>query len=162
MSDAIKRKPGWWYPWIFVGAFAVVITVNGVMFYFARSTFSGIATSSPFEKGLQYNKYIAEEAKQQELGWQAETKLLPAGDKAVMLKVWFKDKAGAPLSGLTVDASFIRPVTQGHDQKVKMKPEGGGLYIANFAMPFKGLWEVVLVASDASNKFDYAERVEIK
>ena len=35
------RRPGWWYPYIFVGAFGVVLLVNAALAYFATSSFTG-------------------------------------------------------------------------------------------------------------------------
>ncbi|MCW8952841.1 MAG: FixH family protein, partial [Rhodospirillales bacterium] len=55
---ANNRKPGWWYPWIFVGGMTIVVIVNGIMIYFALSTFTGLETRNHYEKGLAYNTNI--------------------------------------------------------------------------------------------------------
>ncbi|MGE5500712.1 MAG: FixH family protein, partial [Ignavibacteriales bacterium] len=43
---AAERRPGWWYPYIFVAAFVVVVGVNAAMAYFASSTFTGLETDN--------------------------------------------------------------------------------------------------------------------
>ena len=46
-----KRQDGWWYPYIFVGAFVVIITVNGIMAFFAVDTWTGLEILDSKQKG---------------------------------------------------------------------------------------------------------------
>ena len=55
------RPRGWWYPWIFVGAMAVVVVVNGILAWLAVGTWTGIETEDHYRKGLAYNENLAAE-----------------------------------------------------------------------------------------------------
>ena len=68
-SANVRRRPGWWYPYIYVGAFGVVVAVNMVFMASAIRTFSGISTDQAYEKGLKYNQQIAAARSQEQLGW---------------------------------------------------------------------------------------------
>lgn len=68
-QTASGRKDGWWYPYIFVAGFAVVVTANLIMMYFATSSFTGLETKSAYERGNAYNAQIAAQEAQDRLGW---------------------------------------------------------------------------------------------
>jgi nitrogen fixation protein FixH len=54
---------------VFLGFFATIFLVNGIMIYDALSTFGGIETADAYRKGLAYNARIAEGAAQAQRGW---------------------------------------------------------------------------------------------
>lgn len=152
MSAAMARKPGWWYPWIFVGAFAVVFAVNITMVTFATSTFSGLAVERAFDKGNAYNAEIAAERAQDALGWTAAFGIAesrPEADDArtVVWRFVVTDKIGRPVDGLAVSATVERPTVTGHDMAITLHPTGPGTYAAETLLPFKGQWEIRLTAT---------------
>lgn len=67
MSASTPRKSDKWIPWYFVLVFLVVVCVNGFFVYTAVTTHTGLVTKSPYEKGLSYNKKIAEARRQENL-----------------------------------------------------------------------------------------------
>lgn len=149
---AQKRRDGWWYPWIFVAGFAIVLCVNATMIYFATSTFNGLETADPYEKGVAYNKEIAAADAQASLGWSGDfavTGVRPAASgegrqAAVRFKI--QDKDAAPVDGLRVIAELRRPTQAGMDQKVELLASAPGEYAAVAAVPLPGLWDVRVVA----------------
>lgn len=148
----MARKPGWWYPWIFVGGFAVVFAVNMTMVKFATSTFSGLAVERAFEKGNAYNAEIAAEQAQAQLGWTAAfgiAESTPEDDDVRLVRWRFtvSDKTGRPVDGLAVAARIERPTVTGHDVDMSLRPTGPGTYEATTRLPFKGQWEVRLTAT---------------
>lgn len=148
----MARKPGWWYPWIFVGAFAVVFAVNMTMVKFATSTFSGLAVERAFDKGNAYNAEIAAEQAQAALGWTADLAIaeaVPESDDVRMVRwrLTVADRDGRPVDGLAVSARVERPTVTGHDIAITLYPTGPGAYEAQTRLPFKGQWEVRLVAN---------------
>lgn len=148
----MARKPGWWYPWIFVGAFAVVFAVNITMVTFATSTFSGLAVERAFDKGNAYNAEIAAERAQEALGWSADFGIAESREEAddartVVWRLVVADKSGRPVDGLAVSAAVERPAVTGHDIAIVLHPTGPGTYAAETLLPFKGLWVVRLTAS---------------
>ena len=51
-------------PWYFVIAFIIVFAVNGVFVYTAINTNRGVVTENAYEKGLDFNRIVAEVRKQ--------------------------------------------------------------------------------------------------
>ncbi|MFW5680782.1 MAG: FixH family protein, partial [Pseudomonadota bacterium] len=58
-----------WIPWAFVAFFGVVFLVNGVMVYFAVTTFAGVERRDAFKRAQSYNEVLAEARAQAALGW---------------------------------------------------------------------------------------------
>lgn len=163
---AQARKPGWWYPYIFVAAFMVVVAVNGVLIYTATTTFSGLETKNHYEKGLAYNKDIELARRQEELGWQVEAKVDPLGSgqgtqRQVSVEASFKNKEGQPLDGLAVRALFIRPVQDGHDVSVPLSAKGKGIYTTETQLDFHGVWDLRVVAIGEKDSYQLAQRIQI-
>lgn len=162
-----KRPRGWWYPWIFVGGFLVVFGVNLTMIKFATSTFSGLAVERAFDKGNAYNSEIAAERAQAALGWTArfaivETVAEDENARTVRWRFTLADADGAPVDGLAVKAEVDRPTVTGHDIEMVLDPVGPGAYEAETLLPFKGQWEVRVIASRAGEtKFRLRQRVEV-
>jgi nitrogen fixation protein FixH len=146
------RPRGWWYPWLFVAAFAVVIAVNGVMIKLALDSFSGLDTEHPYERGLGYNDTLAAARAQEEMGWQVAFDAVPAGAAApeghpVTLEARFLDRDGNALTGLEVRALLQRPAVKGHDVELPLAERGGGRYVAHTDLPLPGQWDLRIVAT---------------
>lgn len=151
-----------WVPMLFVGAFLIVIGVNGTLIYFAQDTFSGLETASPYERGLDYNKTLAAEAALERLGWQSQTQISAEGDGTRSLQVRFTDRDGRPLDGLTVVAYLVRPSNEGFDTTIIPRPLGEGRYAASFVLPAAGQWELRLVAHSGDTSWQHSERLFVK
>lgn len=151
MTVQKQRKPGWWYPYIFVAGFGVIIAVNGTMAYFASSTFTGLKTERSYDDGLKFNKTLAAAEAQRALGWSVVTDVapkadLPNGGKLANVYLEYKDKAGQPLNDLTVKVTFLRPVQAGLEQTVTLAPVGEGKYRGEIELPLKGQWQIAVQA----------------
>lgn len=163
--SARQRRPGWWYPHLFVAGFAVVIAVNAALVYFATSTFAGLETDGAYEKGLRYNQALAGDHAQRELGWTAAAEIAPAGTptqdggRAATLTVSVRDRAGSALDGLDVRVALTRPTTAGYDQEVRLEGRGEGRYAATVVLPKPGQWDVQVVAAGPAGTFQLTKRV---
>ncbi|MGE5545414.1 MAG: FixH family protein [Solirubrobacterales bacterium] len=151
---AQARKPGWWYPYIFVGAFVVVVAVNGALAYFATSTFTGLETEGAYDKGLAYNKNLALARAQADLGWTVDTNVDPVsgGFARADVSIRYRDRDGKPVEGMEVKAHLVRPTAKGYDHDVTLPARGDGTYGAVFDLPLKGVWvmDVTALGSDVS------------
>ena len=95
MSAAMHDpKRSRWIPWVFVGGMTLVVMVNLVLVYFAVSTFTRVTVPRSYERGRGYDTVLAEAARQDALGWQAEVAL--AGGA---LRVAATDREGRPVHG---------------------------------------------------------------
>lgn len=159
-----RRPSGWWYPWLFVGAFLIVIAVNGVMIVLAVDSFAGLDTAHPYERGLDYNQTLAAARAQEEMGWQVSVEAVPGGGAAagshpVALEVRFLDRDGRALTGLAVQALLVRPTVEGHDVEVALAERGGGRYVAKTELPLPGQWDLRIVARGEGTSWQSSRRI---
>jgi len=144
MTAPRPRPPGWWYPRLFVGGFAVVLVVNATMVWFAATTFPGLATEDAYRKGVAYNDALAAAHRQEALGWQVDLAFEagPPGSVAAT----YRDRDGRPVDGLGVTARLIRPMGRGLDRDLPLAALGPGLYGAPVVLAARGQWDVELLA----------------
>lgn len=166
----VKQRPdGWWYPWIFVGMFMVVLSVNAAMLYFSTSTFNGLETRHAYEEGNSYNALIAAEEKQKTLGWSvqlgaesAQTSADAAnGPRLVRLSLTIKDKTGAPIEGMEAQLQIRRPTQDGYDQSVTLDPVSPGFYARTIELAMPGQWEVRLMARHGQDSYRLRDRIDV-
>ncbi len=158
------RPPGWWYPWIFVAAMGVVVAVNGVLVYFALSTWTGLETKDYYVRGLQYNQALAASRDQDARGWQARLSFDAVGEPAGgerqgTLSVVFTDRDGAPLEDLSVTAMLVRPTHEGHDATVTLEHQGDGLYAGVVRVALAGQWDARILAHRGDGTFQTRQRL---
>lgn len=162
---AAIRQRGWWYPYIFVGCFVLIVGVNGLMAFFATSTFTGLETESAYQKGLAYNQNLASAKAQEEMGWTVETKAAPvanANGAQVDIAISYRDRDGKPVEGMDVTVRMIRPTAKGHDHDVTLKPLGNGTYGGVFTLPLNGVWDMDILARGEGVSYEHAQRFVLK
>lgn len=161
-----KRQDGWWYPWIFVGAFGVIFIVNGIMAYFAVNTWTGLETKDYFNQGKSYNNVLDQRAQQSALGWTAafEYENVPVANdtRAGVFRLNFTDKSGQPVNGLYIDALAKRPTHEGYDTPMIFTFRGNGRYAATATLPLPGLWEVRYTATRGDELFKMRQRIQVR
>ena len=91
---------------ILLGAFIAVAAVNGLMIWYAESSWTGLVSDSAYEQGLGFDRMLAESRAEAALGWQGAI-AYDAG--AGRLIVTLANQAGAPLTGLELSAQWLRP-----------------------------------------------------
>lgn len=163
MTMAKTRQRGWWYPYIFVGAFVVVIGVNATLAYFATSTFTGLSETDAYEKGRLYNRALEAARIQSELGWNVDTRTKPSSGAVAGfdIEVVYQDRDGRPVDGLEVTAQVVRPTASGLDHKITLAPLGGGRYGGHYDLPVNGVWDLELLALGAGVSYQHAKRIVI-
>jgi nitrogen fixation protein FixH len=146
------RLTGWHVLAGVVAFFAVVITVDASFAVLAVRTFPGQVSVTPYEDGLVYNRHIAQLEAQARLGWRAA-----AGAEPGQVVVIFRDRAGRPLSGLTLAARLERPATETGRIALAFTEAGPGRYLAP-AGRIAGTWDLTAEAHGASGGVFVAER----
>ena len=89
-----SRFSGWHMTAILAGFFAVVIAVNVTMATFAARTFGGTVVENSYVASQQYNRWLADARRQDQLGWTIEPKL--DGNRRVVVS---NNVAGAHIAG---------------------------------------------------------------
>ena len=160
--SGIARFLPHWVPMTFIAGFLVVIAVNGTLIFYAQDTFSGLDTASPYERGLDYNKTLAAEAAQERLGWHYQAAITGESGNERILRVQMADQEGRPLKDLTLEAYLVRPANEGLDVTVAPQPAGDGTYVASFALPALGQWELRVVAHRDEVSWQHSQRLFVK
>lgn len=164
-----QRPSGWWYPWIFVAGFGVVFVVNGLLTYFATTTFNGLETSGAYEKGLAYNDEIAAAEAQAALGWTAsftaEGGPAPAPGvslRPTQLALTMSDRDGRPVTGLSVTVTIRRPTVATMDVTVTLPATDAGTYGGTVVLPQAGQWEVRVIARRGDDVYRLRDRIFVR
>lgn len=129
-----------------IAFFGVMFLANGLLVYYAVSTFSGGDRPDPYRSGLNYNETLAEDERQAALGWDAR-----AGydGKAQRLTLQFTDSAEAPVSGLSITGTLARPAENWEDRPIAFREWSEGVYVSDMALE-PGNW--VLSVESAESK----------
>lgn len=136
-----------------VAFFLVVIGVDTVFMVMAYRTFSGQVASNPYEAGLAFNRTLAQRQREAALGWTAQVVVPEPGVVAVRLR----DKAGAPLSRLSVTGVLERPATETGRQTLAFAPAGDGWYRARADLA--GAWDLRGTARDGQDLLEIETRL---
>lgn len=125
---------------IFIAFFAVVMTVNMIMFRAATSTFTGIETESAYRVGLAYNAELEAARKQAALGWHVDAKV--DGDHIALT---VRDRDGQIIPGLEGDVLLAWPADRRFDRKGVISTRDGGVYDVTLDKPpMPGQWDVIV------------------
>ena len=142
----VRRFTGWHFLISIVGFFAVVISANMIMAYFAIDTFPGLETEDAYRKGRDYNDILAAAQRQEALGWQESISLEKTGSgtgAAHHLKLVL---AGAEdESGLKVQLLLKRPATDADDQLLALVETTAGTFEAVTSELMQGRWKASLL-----------------
>lgn len=154
MNDtAFDAQRSRWIPWVFVGCMLLVVVVNGIMAYYAVSTFTGVTVPRSYERGRGYDQVLAEAARQDALGWQADVAL-----GAGALSVTATDREGRPIPGRIVGV-LQRPL-EGVELPLAFAPRGAGRWSAEVQPPQRGQWEARLTLfGPGETPFDIRRRI---
>lgn len=133
--------------------FSLVIGVDTIFMVKAYSTFSGEVASNPYEAGLAFNRTLALRQREAALGWTAQAAIPRPGVVALRLK----DRAGRPLSALSLTGTLERPATEIGRQVLDFRPTGDGWYQANARLD--GAWDLRATARGARDQFEIETRL---
>lgn len=157
MSDtslsARRGLTGWHVLATVVGFFAIVVAVDVTFAVSAYRTFPGEVSRTPYEDGVAYNKKLAQLAAQSKLGWTPVATV--ASDGAVAIEV--RDKAGLPVTGLSVAGRLERPATETGRIVLNFKEAEPGVYRARPGR-LAGVWDLTVDLTDAQRRLFEAER----
>jgi len=141
--------------------FGVIFGVNGVLAYYAISTFRGEVADHPYEAGLAFNSEIAAARAQEARQWRVEI-ALPRGSDGKRVEVSARDAQGRPITGLKLTATFKAPVDASRDRLVEMSEQQPGVY-ATRSPAAGGHWDLEIAARrDGETLFQSKSRILIE
>ena len=127
------------FPWILAGTMGIVIAVNVVLVVTALRSFPGAAAGNGFALSNAYNQVLADEAKQEALGWS----VLAGLDDAQRPMLTLTDRDGRALDGTDMEASAARPIGPPQTTPLAMHAVNDGRYRSDIALA-RGQWDVTV------------------
>ena len=152
---------GRWIPWLFVGFFVVVATVNGVMIWYALSSWTGLAANQAYDNGLTYNQNLAAASRQAALGWRP-TLSVQVGAQGGEVELELADAQGRPVTDAAVVVAFERPTFEGADFTVELRPVAPGHYRGSFDAPLPGAWNLHATLRRGDDLFVHEQRIVLR
>jgi len=152
MTLSIPRMP--LAPALFVAGFAIVIAVNGIMMWFAIDSFSGLYSDNARERGVHYNRIVAEQRARDALGW----RVVPVW-KDGRLQVTLLQETGAPLEGAHLVAELVRPAEKRAPVPVVWSDKGNGKFSGEVSLPERGNWDLDIVVDAQGHRFAETRRM---
>jgi nitrogen fixation protein FixH len=141
-----------------IAFFGLVMVVNFAMMRAAISTFGGVDTKSSYEAGRMFESEVAKAEAQAARDWRVDAHLAPAGDKQE-LTVDLGDAKGAPVTGVSVQATLAHPVDERNDVTFALLETSPGVYRGQAAVS-GGVWELnLLVVHGTQQLFRSKNRV---
>jgi nitrogen fixation protein FixH len=140
------RLTGWKFLAILLGVFGVVASANGIMIYYAISTFPGVIDDHAYEHGISYGRDIASAQAQDKLGWKVDGKVTRLLGGKAEFAITIRDDAGAVVTGLQVAAILEFQPDRRRDLNLQLSEVGPGQYKAE-ALASAGAWMLDVAAS---------------
>lgn len=145
-----------------VGFFAIIFAVNGWLVQAATSTFGGLETPSSYKAGLMFESEVARAERQQALHWHVDGKLTRDRKGEAVLDISVRDAQGAPVTGLSADATLAHPADARLDQIIHLVKSGAGAFHGE-ARSRSGQWELIVdFYRDQSRVFRSRSRVSVR
>lgn len=143
--------------------FGTIFLANGIMVYYALSTFDGVETDNAYRKGRAYNHVLEAAAAQAALGWTVTIAQVPtytATNVVLNVAVTFSDNSGEALNLSTVSIDFWRPTMQGMDVAATLTSQGDGIYEGQLVLANAGNWIArINTMTPEGQPFVYEERL---
>ena len=143
-----QRFTGYHATAILVAFFAIVIAVNVTMARLATSTFGGALAENGYVASQDYNRWIAESAAQDRLGWDVAARV--DGNRLIL------DTKGVSHAVATVVAQH--PLGRVDDRAIPMTMTGPGRFRSTAAMP-DGRWKLRITLRQGSSEAVYTREV---
>jgi nitrogen fixation protein FixH len=145
-------------PYLFVLFTLGYIFIDLAFIYFSKQSYSGIVTDNAYQKGLDYNRVLELNEKQQQLGWQVDLDI-KKGIKGEEFKVILLDKGGKTISDAFVSLKIINPVRDQDDIEIRLKEQSKGIYEGIIENYIKGQREVKLSINKGNDRFFLRNRL---
>ncbi|WP_300574599.1 FixH family protein [Phenylobacterium sp.] len=149
--DAFRIR-GWHVLAAMCAFFGVIIAVNAVFITAALRTYPGEVSITPYEDGLAFNRQLAQQARQAELGWRAAARA-----EAASVVVEIADAQGRPVEGLSVQGRLQRPATEAGALDLILTEAAPGRYQAPLDA-ILGAWDLTIQAKAPQGQDFRAER----
>lgn len=163
MADiAISKPKRSKIPLFFFAFFGVVLLANGIMIYFAMSSWTGLETKNHYIKGVHYNDALKGAAEQAKRGWASKVSLVDLSGLSGRVVVHLEKPDGAPVVGAEFEVRLLRPTHTGYDQTVTLVETKPGTYEAAVEFPLAGQWDIRQIVKHKDGSYLATERIMVQ
>ncbi len=131
--------------------FGVIFAANGALVWFAYASWNGVETQSSYKDGSYFPREQRNAQAQAQRDWHVEAEVVRSGGGAD-IDVTLRDRAGHPLSGLTVTARMERPSHDREDESIVLSEGEVGKYRGRFDRLERGNWHLMLDADRGDDR----------
>ncbi len=117
-----------------IAFFAVIVTANFTMAWFASSSWTGLVAKNGYVASQDFNKKLAAAREQNGRGWKSSFSFANNVVKFELL-----DGNNKPVGLDTITVKLLRPVSQDRDDKLVLINDGNGVYQINHTLA-PGVW----------------------
>lgn len=144
-----RKFTGWHMAALLIAFFAVVVTVNFAMAWFAVSGFGGVVVENSYVASQRFNRWLGEQRREDRLGWKASMSRDGMGRIVVVTE-------GVP-AGARIVAHLRRPIGLPDDRTVTLIETG----LARFTSPGvePGRWIVRVEVNAESRRWSAEGRI---
>jgi nitrogen fixation protein FixH len=137
--------------------FAVVIAVNLMLAFMARSSWPGLVVENSYIASQSFDKDLKIARRQHALGWQDRVTLTRNA-----LDITITDHNGLPLTDLNVIAILKRPATDTQDVRLTPREDAHGVYSSPLTIG-PGIWDAdVTIEGAGQNAMRNVHRLVVR
>ncbi len=155
-------KPGMGWPIGIAALLAATVAGNLAVMRIAGDDPAFAVEPDYYRKAVLYDSTLAQAARNQALGWTAESRFAPlAPGRETPLRVTLTDSAGAPVAGATVQVTAMFNARAADRLEATLAPQPDGSYAATLPVAHAGLWEVRIEATRGGDRFTASHRLDV-
>lgn len=158
-GDARRGRSRWWL--VPIALFGLMFAVWGAMIHAALDDPSFAVEPDYYEKGVAWDRHMAQEAENHRLGWTADVATAPSDDGAVRLVVDLNDRHGRALVGAEVQVDTFHNARAARMLHARLDERDAGSYSASLPMRRPGLWEIRLRARRGPERFTHVVKRDV-
>ena len=145
---------GWYWP---VGVVALLVGGAGAnigLMIVANRDPSFAVEPDYYRKAVEWDRAMAQEARNATLGWRVSARLEPADAGRARLVALVRDRAGAPVAGAAVAVEAFPSARARQIATFTLAPaDGAGVYAVTLPRARPGLWELRLRVARGAEVF---------
>lgn len=154
MTRSDVTSKGWYWPLVVIGLLVGGAGANVGFMLVATGDASFAVEPDYYRKALDWDRTMAQEARNAELGWSISTRLEHAGRPGqARLIARVTDRAGAPLGGARVSVEAFASARASQIVFATLEPQGDGVYAVGLPSGHPGLWELRLRVARGAEMF---------
>lgn len=129
------------------------LLAGATLVYFAHNDPSFAAEEDYYQKGLDWDSHVLEQADSDALGWVLDLKIIPGESGDDLIRVTLKGPDDAPIVDADLDLIMFHNARAADKFKAALSPVEPGVYQTEQQLARSGLWQFQFRAQHDDNVF---------